>query len=476
MSERKSQTTYQGRTAGMDTFFERRRDALLNTLTEMERYYGAFPAEPQLPTLCATTKRLKDFTSGILTFFDAGFAQQKLAWDGYPPNNVFSVLLDQIAFDMEVIRRAADQRITSGSMALKQRLKEADNLAWQTLQPAVGDSKPLEPGTTVVTYFQKSPMARVIPYANVALIGIPFTSVDETRDLLATPHEVGHYFFWRARDVVPPPEPPLTGEAHYFYRTVIKQAVDELKALITLGHPEFDCWCHSWLEELFADAYGCWTAGPVSALTLQDIQANRAASEFVESDGDHPAPVLRPYTAWKVLAARLVDPAVLSLLKSRWQEILASYGNPNTFRRPDGSDLTVREAVETDSVVNVSRPVDRLVNLIINRLKTFGLPTADWYSRAGQAPATAAELYAQFESYRQGNLAGLQVVSQPEAQLSGPADFNEWAKQRFDSLPDLAALIDDPNYSVEKAIPEADWLPILQARGWTTEGPQDRWP
>lgn len=318
-------------------------------------------------------------------------------------------------------------------------------------------------------------MARVIPYANVALIGIPFSCVDEPRDLLATPHEVGHYFFWRACDVVPPPATPLKGEAYYFYRTVIRKALDELKVLITVGHTDFDNWCHSWLEELFADTYGCWTAGPMSVLTQQDGQANRSVSEFVESDGEHPAPVLRPYASWKVLADRGVDPAIQNLLKDHWQGILAPYKDPTTFERPDGPDLTVEEAVEKDTVLKNDKPVDVLVKLLIQRLNDFGVPTGDW-RKGSTVPATKEEMYAQFESFRQDNLSRLQAISQPGAQLSGPPNFKEWAKQRFDNSPDLEALIDNPDYRVEKSIPEADWLPIMRARGWTIEGPTAQWP
>ncbi len=455
-----------------DSFYEHRRDSLLNTLTEMERRYCAFPDEPQLPTLCATTKRLKEFAAGILHFFNAGFASKKLKWDEYPPNNVYSILLNQIAYDIEVIQRAADQRITSGSTEMKQRLKEADNLAWQALQKAVGADKPLAPGTTVVTYFNKSPQSRVIPYANVALIGIPYTCVDEPRDLLATPHEVGHYIFWHARNQVPSD----TGEAYYFYRTLIKQAVDELRALITFGHTEFDHWCHLWLEELFADAYGSWVAGPVSALTQQDNQANRATSEFAKTDGEHPAPVLRPYTAWKVLDNRAVDANILNLLDNYWKTILDSYHDPKSFARSAGPNIIVAEAVEATRAISDKKPVDQLVKLVIKRLSDFSVPTGDWRNSSESTPTTATELYAQFESYRQSNLTDLQVISQPESQLSGPANFKEWATTRFVQSPDLAALIENPDYAVTQPIPEAEWLSIMEARGWTTEGPEPNWP
>jgi hypothetical protein len=461
--------------AQTDTYFEKRSKALLDTLAEMETRYGDFPDEPQLPTLYATTTRLKEFAIGILDFFYKGFTSGKLLSSGYPPKNVYAALLNQIAYDIEVIQRAADQRVTTGFAVMKQRLKEADNLAWQVLQNSVGDGKPLERGTTVVTYFQKSPMVRVIPYANVALIGIPFTCVDEPRDLLATPHEVGHYFFWRACDVVPRPETPPKGEAYYFYRTVIKKALDELKALITVGHTDFDNWCHAWLEELFADVYGAWAAGPVSVLTQQDNQANRAVSEFVESDGEHPAPVLRPYASWKALSKRAADPTILNLLKSHWNGVLIDYKDPKTFKRPDGPDLTVEQAVEKDTALKADKPVDVLVNYLIKRLQDYSLPPGDW-RKGSTAPTTTEELYAQFEDFRQDNLSRLQVISQPAANLSGSPDFKTWAKERFTNSPALAALIDDPNYPVESPILETEWLPIMQARGWTIEGPQNFWP
>jgi hypothetical protein len=457
-----------------DTYLENRREALLNTITEMGTRYSALPNanEPQLPTLHATTTRLKKFAEDILNFFNNGFTSGKLQSVAFPPNNVYSVLLNQISFDMEVIQRAADQRITSGFPVMKQRLKEADNLAWQALQKAVGTNKPLEPGTTVVTYFQKSPMARVIPYANVALIGIPYTSVDEPRDLLATPHEVGHYVFWHARDTVPPQD----GEGYYLYRSLIKQAVDELKALITFGHPELDTWCYVWLEELFSDVYGGWVAGPVFALTLQDMLANRAMGEFRKSDGDHPVPVLRPFTAMKVFGFQRIGSSVLDLLQEHWQTTLTSYQNPSDFTTPEGSDVALQEAIKADSTLDPNKPVDRLVNLVLNRLNDFGVSAGDLRSSPSSAPATVDDIYAQFEAFRQGNLSELQIISQQEDELSGPASFTEWATTRFDLSQDLRNLIADPNYRPAQPISETEWLPIMKARGWTTEISEKAWP
>jgi hypothetical protein len=458
----------------MDTFYEHRRDALLNTLTEMETRYSALPnaTEPQLPTLHAMTTRLKKFAEDILTFFNNGFTSGKLESKAFPPNNVYSVLLDQIGFDMEVIQRAADQRITSGFPVMKLRLKEADNLAWQALQKAVGPDKPLEPGTTVVTYFQKSPVARVIPYANVALIGIPYTCVDEPRDLLATPHEVGHYVFWHARDTIPPKD----GEGYYLYRSLIKEAVDELKSLITFSHPELATWCYVWLEELSADVYGSWVSGPVFALTMQDMLANRAVGEFRKSDGDHPVPVLRPFISMKALDAQVVGSGVLDLLQSYWKSKQVLYQNPPDFTIPNGADVTVQAAIKADSTVDQSKPVDCLVQLVLNRLQGSGVSRGDLRSNTSSTPATVDDLYAQFEAFRQGNLSELQIISQPEEALSGPASFEEWATQRFDLSQDLRNLIVDPNYRLAQPISETEWLPIMRARGWTTEGPHDFWP
>ncbi len=457
----------------MDTFFEHRRDALLYTLTEMEAYYRAFPDVPQMQTLSAATKRLNQFATEILRFFYDGFTNGKLKGSQeYPPNNVYSALLNQIGFDIEVIRRAADQRLTSGFDEMKTRLKEADKLAWLALQPMVGENKPLESGTTVVTYFQKSPMSRVIPYANIALIGIPFTCVKELRDLLATPHEVGHYVYWHARNTVP----PAKGDDYYFCWNVMNQAAGKLKFLITPSHMDFDNWCLLWLDELFADVYGSWVAGPISTLTMQDNQANRSQDEFARTDGEHPAPLLRPYAGWKVLANHAVDAGILDLLKNCWQhEVLDKYKAPTGFDRIDGASVMLSEAVAADSILDNKKPVDVLVKLLIQRLSNFGVPSGDWRKPTG-APRTAADLYTDFQAYLADNLPELPVISQPEGELSGPSDFKTWAKDRFDNSPDLAALIADPNCAPKQPIPEGDWLPIMQARGWTSEGPNDRWP
>ena len=84
-----------------------------------------------------------------------------------------------------------------------------------------------------------------------------------------------------------------------------------------------DRYLRNWIEEIFADMYGCVIAGPVIALDFQDLQMDDRLEEFADATIDHedPPPLIRPDTYSKVLAkstdfqrSRLAE-----LLHHRWK-------------------------------------------------------------------------------------------------------------------------------------------------------------
>lgn len=313
---------------------------------------------PGLSTLETLAECLDIFTQEQFNFFHKGFFGKNgytlIPSREYPEDFVFKVILEQSAEDLEAIRRIADQR---RSPTMRPSLENADKLAWSVLAPIVGrdkliDEKGVNPSTTVVTYFQKAVTIRVIPYAPVALIGIPFTTISKSlgRDYLAIPHEVGHYVYRHVK---------LAG-GRSIPQTLGKSLLDK------------DCprWVRRWKEEIFADVYGCLIGGPVTALSIQDLmlQTSRAPiiqtpgeyyyGQFAEDDGIHPVPVLRPYVYTKTLRKRMLswvgtlDPAPLvkkwtTTLDELWNNLLTNLDLVNVAEKfieaPELSDKTLAE-------------------------------------------------------------------------------------------------------------------------------------
>ncbi len=229
----------------------------------------------------------------------------------YPKEAVLRAILDQIAFDLEIINRALNQRKVKDSTPPQDEkseyerkwhdtLKKADLLGQLALKPAI-QAKLIDQEVTVLTYFQKATTVRVVPYAKVAIIGIPFTAIEIPRDLLAIPHEVAHYVF-----------------RHGYRQNENEHSVSyELKQ----KHKSRNLYLQNWLEEMFADIYGCLVAGPVIALDFQDLQLDDPLEEFFDAkkDNEDPVPIIRPDIYNKFLALRAnKKEGIDEMIKDHW--------------------------------------------------------------------------------------------------------------------------------------------------------------
>lgn len=399
-------------------------------------------------TLKPLIKCLQAYGRDRLTYFHAGFSTRRLeVSDDYSPESVYSIILNQIGYDLEVLQRAVQQR-ASGSTAMTETLKETDKLAWLTLKPAI-DAGLLPTDTTAVTYFQKSPVSRVIPYAPVALIGVPYTSMSVTRDHLSLPHEVGHYVFWHGQ--VPNSSEPLR-------QALQRAAFEELRQCVTFDTPEFPTWAAVWLEELFSDAYGALIAGPVMALDFQDLALNNSCGDFITSDNDHPVPILRPDIYNKVLGQAANDTHHwadwAAALQQRWLKRRARCGGSNTFT-VNGRSIPLTYALSPNG--DQSRPVDRLIKVVMARLAGI---QSDWCGDLS-GPVQLDRLFEQQRAYLPTLLATATADLDP-----APAMATHWLKRaqtaiRLNSL---------------EFVPTDTWQKQLVADGWTTEGPSTRWP
>lgn len=324
--------------------WDKRWCSIHEVVKEWIKRYPAPPAPPAPPgfprqqTIHCLLTRLREFAESqvgwLMTRADAGKYDP-----AYPPSHALYVTLAQIEYDLEVICRAAEYR-KHGTADEKAALRAADKLAWAALSPVlnVGGARvriedgpellPLLDETateiTVLTYFAKSANIRVIPYAPVALVGIPITCVPKTddagnvqccspQDYLAIPHEVGHFVYGHS---------PIVRKRILWglWGTAIFSNV-RLFAYFT------------WLEEIFADLYGCLIAGAWAALDCQHLQLKASKSQFVQNDLEHPIPAVRPYVYTWVLRKLMDQDWNAEALETYWDCMLFTRGNPQSLER-----------------------------------------------------------------------------------------------------------------------------------------------
>ncbi len=468
--------------------------------------------------LCELLAALKDFGEEQFGFFKNEFAEpdpssiqpgrEEIVEETteYPQEHVMRVTLDQLGYDLWVISHAISQRF-SQIPGFNATLEKADLVCMEALKPAEVLGLGLEPKgpvdndsqpTRVISYFLKSPSIRVVPYANTALIGVPQTAICKPRDLLAIPHEIGHYVYWHgliktSSDMESEPKTELV--SMYLEKNIPDVRYD---------------WAERWLEEIFADIYGSMVAGPVLALSFQELHLQQSQSAFFEDDGDHPPPILRPNIYAKgVHLAGCKNWA--KLLAKRWNEAgpgskgyrdrlkkipkKGAAGSPDQrdyhheFRVKSNSSRNVSDAISMDpsdlidedhkkqgKVNNKHKPVDSLIKFIFdNVLSKMDILTDNWWrtdkdgaeiSDGGEPdrtnPDTLISLFGVFEE-KVGALNLDSEIARKNQETAITAVNHETLKKRWLSR-------DKDNET------DPDWVRVFDAEGWTTEGPHSNPP
>lgn len=498
------------RTTGNKSVWEERWSILDAKVARLARCFAEETdlSLPRKTTIYSALTHLQAFAGSHFRFFhdsfnDSGRYRLKKS-KAYPPDHVLSIILLQMANDIELIERAADERLLDEVCASYQArtiLEKTDRLAMEALKPAM-DMAIIPANTTVVTYFQKSTSVRLIPYAPIAFIGLPYTAVSLSRDRLAIPHEAAHYVY--RHGVVP-------GNGRFPIDTYLWHHLQDEPF-----------WLRYWLEEIFSDVYGCLIGGPVMALDFQDLQISSSGSEFIRDyeDEEDPVPLLRPDIYSKTLKAksqvpnpqqtrvdqwgRLADQLHTHWRRRRRQQIAAppSADGDITFTTKN-STVTLKEAMSLNTSLDADKPLDKAIHLILHHV----LPQlvqgihSDWSGNAAtlskvpnvtpDVPADQMEhvlkkdndalghLYRNFDDYLQT------FDKRPK-----PEEFNDYAPEpeKLDTANGIAPLwtewvqkygffgFDEKGAGqmppTDKVIPEAQWKPLISARYWVTRGPQ----
>ena len=418
------------------TIWNSRWQALTTLLDEMEKTYNTLAN----PTFAAATVSLKAFGADQFEFFLTGFNDNRLQFShDFPPENILRAILDQVSYDITAVQQAVAQRQDSFP-AMKEALTTADALTQSALN--LGSASKLIKPAVPLPYFIKAPNIRVIPYASAAIVGIPYSCLETVRDYLATPHEVGHYNYHHGAGI----------------------AADLHKLL-----PGMPAWGAGWLEEIFADVYGCLVAGPVMALDFQDLLADNTWHNFVSSDGDHPVDAIRPFCYTKVLQEIGCVNAAEALNK-RWHEILLKRGNPQNFYLANGDEIAMAAAKQF---------VQETAVVILGYLKKRGVPTNQtWTEDLPSAGTSPLHLYQSFANklnkLKQTPCNTLQInTNENKAFVQLP----DGTKQNQRTLGNTQSWIDwakkQNRLHNNEPLPTAIWRGIFNAGGWPVKGPED---
>ncbi|MCE7989417.1 MAG: hypothetical protein DYG89_50335 [Caldilinea sp. CFX5] len=432
--------------------WERRWEAV--TLT-MDQMLATPPARTRQKTLENVLTALQVFGDDQINFFLDGFGRKGKAFlepsTLYPPEYVLSATLNQIMHDLNVIGRAWEQRREGFASAIMQdTLAKADQMANQALTPAIKHEL-LDPAL-VITYFQKDTNVRIIPYAPVSFIGLPLTCQTTPRDLLAIPHEVGHYVYRYGR----------VGSGRY--------AGCRLDAALPQRYSGQAPWCAAWMEEIFADVYGGLVGGPVMALGFADLLRAAPREHFIHDDGEHPVAALRLGIYQTVFAKMKVDANVQEALQAQKAALQEEYGNPTSFITAEGDEIDLQHAEEQMAA---------LVNLLLsNELASFR-PAPLWPGNVTGADLPAA-LQQEFErafATPAADPSKLADLQQPEAGLLDlQAPEGEWngkrSKRKVGATESWIDLIKAAVRSQDAiTLPPNVWMALFDGSGWATEGP-----
>lgn len=447
------------------TIWQRRWQSIDSTLGVIQDRYAEFAREDSSRrghTIYTLLQQLKHFGRDQFHFFHDGFITKRFvelapvpdARDfKYPAyitghsldDHVLRTTMDQMAEDVVVIQRASEQRDISIKLAAEGlpgranifgTLNQVDWLALTALQ-MVGVYLQGQ-AQTALTYFRRSTNVRVIPYAPVALIGIPLTAVGlnsgigVAEDLLAIPHETAHHLYWNGRvDNMP-----------------IHRRLQELAADSPVAH---------WAEEIFADVVGCLIGGPAVARSFIDLQRVALGNQFHADHDPHPTAALRPLIyAYTLEQMGLADRAaeVRSVWQGELQQRTSFVDRSNLYAAFD----------MVDAVLTVVQPGQLLQEL----RWTLDVPYA--------------QLYAHFQERIDQITAAINHHQLDPPDFGALTDWRELAahvadQAAFSTLPDdwVTRLVDDlPGDGAPLTVDAEDWLEVFDFGGWTTEGPTGR--
>ena len=439
------------------TYWDEKFQSYITLITDLgEKVREAeMPAGPRAALLDLITK-LKDFAEDQFNLFLDGFVEELLEQSTQEPKEyVLQKILEQIGNDLTVMEQIADD--WAHSTIRSQPLKQGTVFAENALALAFNNGL-LTEAVKPFIYLHKTPVIRVIPYANAALIGIPYTAVNKNnqrnginlRGLLAIPHEIGHYVYWNGIYITN----QETGESEQI-RTYLENKLYEI-GLSEYAH---------WLEEIFADVYSAFVGGTVTTHSIQEILLDNRPILFDLDDGSHPPSVIRPYVYAYALAG---DEEKGKEIISDWEQTLSKRGIAKSFKRAliilDSNNriqsLTFEKIDFGDKAILDGRKIiQALVKMIAEIFENKNLEKRWGKNKLGREAydEVSAKIDDELNIGKfKGNVKHWEIEI-PKAH----EDFEQERKDMRQSIND------------RKTISRENWRKVYLAAGWTSGGEED---
>ena len=274
----------------------------------------------QVDDLIEMADRLVTFADGGMKWLNKTAAALEKAGatrvlNQYPPQYACNLLVQQAIHDFRIIWHVHLQRRDNVNN-IHQAIPLLAKLAQDAFQPAIKAGMLAQPSRTIV-YLQKTSSIRILPYARVALIGLPSwlsklnpstrSSEILLNDLHAVAHEVGHHVYWHGM------ADDGHGQQHSIARLIKRYVLNKY----TGANEEI---MKKWSEEIFADVYSFLYAGPSSIASLFElISDHHWRRQMYETHDDHPAPLIRPMSVIAALEAS-GQTAQAAALRAAWHD------------------------------------------------------------------------------------------------------------------------------------------------------------
>jgi hypothetical protein len=240
-----------------------------------------------------------------------------------------------------------------------------------------------------------------------------------------------------------------------------------------------DLWLDGWRDEIFADVYTCIVGGPKTGTTLLDLLRGLPATRWLDDDGEHPLPILRPaiYAATLRQMATIVGPDTdVACDLCRAAKELDTTANAWQMQLPDWVTFASRRGPRIDLGAARAFIAEEVKTLLQDDLKplcpTNGAAGELWPLLEAAAVlatldlgAAAPELIATED---QSHIGWADSAAPWQAGATGLGDI-PWEQARDE----LLAHAPGDNKAAELAKEGWDpwWLGVLSAGAWTTEGP-----
>lgn len=380
----------------------------------------------QLLQLHALTERMQSFLRDTLQESIRQSLKQHRVSRTLPPLHLFRACFQQLATDYELVQQAIIQRRWNLHRDNQYYMSEQalgllvmDKLAIKAVAP-FHELLPVDQQPVIISYLSEETHFRRLPYTDrLLLIGVSYdrlpsaasvtdvetaspTPFDSAFELLAIPHEVGHYI--------------------YRYGTLTDGTTfPALSEQIARNNPYW-----RWCEEIFADVYGCIVAGPLTALGMQALLASIDKERAWKDDEVHPTPALRIFILAEVLRvleqleARRASTtnrrvkAMIDTLDHDWSTRVGLWGYER-LGQGDGrpARIFVRDdnAPQLDRVVNVERVIAAVRPIIIEFARRL-------LDRAATAAPAGDEIESTRIPWSSNNYASLAQYNSEIAKLS----------------------------------------------------------